>query len=123
MSQTDLMAALESTGMRATLAKGETLFSSGQPCKNLYVILDGRVICRSAGKPDIEREAGDVLCLIDFLLGTPYSRSCEALSDVKLLIVPQENLVAMLEAADNVMAMMMKATAARIAAKQQGAPA
>ena len=72
---------------------------------------------------DLEREAGDVLCLIDFLLGTPYSRSCEALSDVQLLIVPQENLVAMLEAADNVMAMMMKATAARIAAKQQGAPA
>ena len=123
MSDFDLMGALESTGVKATLATGEVLFSSGQPCKNLYVILKGRVICRSQGKPDIEREAGDVLCLIDFLLGTPYSRSCEALSDVELLIVPQERLVSMLETADNVMATMMNATAARVAIKQQGAPA
>ena len=73
-------------------------------------------------KADIERESGDVLCLIDALSNNTYSRTCSALEDVELLVIPTKTLTSMLEAADNVMAMTMKASAVRVAIAQDGAP-
>ncbi|HBP59299.1 MAG TPA: hypothetical protein DD668_06930 [Alphaproteobacteria bacterium] len=117
------METFSSLGETASLGSGETLFSAGALCQNIYVIISGRVKCQAEGKADIEREAGDVLCLIDALAGTTCSRSCSALEDVELLVIPTQALTSMLEAADNVMAMTMKASAVRVALAQEGAPA
>ena len=122
MSAKDLMDALDTLGARASLTTGETLFSIGGVCQNIYVIISGRVKCTALGKADIERECGDVLSLIDALSGTTYSRTCSALEDVELLVIPTKTLTGMLEAADNVMAMTMKASAVRVAIAQEGAP-
>ena len=116
------MEALDTLGARASLTAGETLFSIGGVCQNVYVIISGRVKCTAPNKADIEREGGDVLCLIDALSSTTYSRTCSALEDVELLVIPTKTLTSMLEAADNVMAMTMKASAVRVAIAQDGAP-
>jgi len=123
VSANELMETFSSIGETASLGSGETLFSAGALCQNIYVIISGRVKCQAEGKADIEREVGDVLCLIDALAGTPCSRSCSALEDVELLVIPIQALTSMLEAADNVMAMTMKASAVRVALVQEGAPA
>ena len=122
MSAKDLMDALDTLGARASLTTGETLFSIGGVCQNVYVIISGRVKCTAPGKADIERECGDVLSLIDALSSTTYSRTCSALEHVELLVIPTKTLTSMLEAADNVMAMTMKASAVRVAIAQEGAP-
>ena len=123
MSANELMETFSSIGETASLGSGETLFSAGALCQNIYVIISGRVKCQAEGKADIEREVGDVLCLIDALAGATCSRSCSALEDVELLVIPIQALTSMLEAADNVMAMTMKASAVRVALVQEGAPA
>lgn len=123
MSANELMETFSSIGETASLGSGETLFSAGALCQNIYVIISGRVKCQAEGKADIEREVGDVLCLIDALAGTTCSRSCSALEDVVLLVIPIQALTSMLEAADKVMAMTMKASAVRVALVQEGAPA
>ena len=123
MSANELMETFSSLGETASLGSGEALFSAGALCQNIYVIISGRVKCQAEGKADIEREVGDVLCLIDALAGTTCSRSCSALEDVELLVIPIQALTSMLEAADNVMAMTMKASAVRVALVQEGAPA
>ena len=103
MSANELVETFSSIGETASLGIGETLFSVGALCQNIYVIISGRVKCQAEGKADIEREAGDVLCLIDALAGTTCSRSCSALEEVELLVIPTQALTSMLEAADNVM--------------------
>jgi len=123
VSANELMETFSSIGETASLGSGETLFSAGALCQNIYVIISGRVKCQAEGKADIEREVGDVLCLIDALAGTTCSRSCSALEDVELLVIPIQALTSMVEAADNVMAMTMKASAVRVALVQEGAPA
>ena len=122
MSAKDLMDALDTLGARARLTAGETLFSIGGVCQNVYVIISGRVKCTAPSKADIEREGGDVLCLIDALSSNTYSRTCSALEDVELLVIPTKTLTSMLDGADNVMAMTMKASAVRVAIAQDGAP-
>ena len=123
MSENELMDALGSMGAGAGLAVGETLFSVGERCENIYVIVSGRVKCTAPGKADIERESGDVLCLIDAVGGTSCSRTCIALDDVQLLVIPSQQLINLIDGADNIMAMTMKATAMRVAIAQEGAPA
>ena len=123
MSANELMETFSSIGETASLGSGDALFYAGALCQNIYVIISGRVKCQAEGKADIEREVGDVLCLIDALAGTTCSRSCSALEDVELLVIPIQALTSMLEAADNVMAMTMKASAVRVALVQEGAPA
>ena len=123
MSANELMETFSSIGETASLGSGDALFYAGALCQNIYVIISGRVKCKAEGKADIEREAGDVLCLIDAIAGTTCSRSCSALEDVELLVIPIQALTSMLEAADNVMAMTMKASAVRVALTQEGAPA
>ena len=123
MSANELMETFSSIGETASLGSGDALFYAGALCQNIYVIISGRVKCMAEGKADIDREVGDVLCLIDALAGTTCSRSCSALEDVELLVIPIQALTSMLEAADNVMAMTMKASAVRVALVQEGAPA
>ena len=123
MSANELMETFSSIGETASLGSGETLFSAGALCQNIYVIISGRVKCQAEGKADIEREVGAVLCLIDALAGTTCSRSCSALEDVELPVIPIQALTSMQEAAANVRAMTMKASAVRVALVQEGAPA
>ena len=122
MSAVSLKDALSSVGHLAHLKAGEVLFSSGEPCHNVFLIIQGKVRCDSDGKEPLNREDGDILCLVDLLTGSRHSRTCVGLTDVELLLIPKGQINEMLESADNVMAMTMKASAVRVAIAQDGAP-
>ena len=78
--------------------------------------------CDADGKEPLIREDGDMLSLVDLLTGSRHSRTCVGVTDVELLLIPKGQINEMLEAADNVMAMTMKASAIRVAIAQEGAP-
>ena len=122
MSAVSLKDALSSVGHLAYLKAGEVLFSSGEPCHNVFLIIQGKVRCDSDGKEPLNREDGDILCLVDLLTGSRHSRTCVGVTDVELLLIPKGQIDEMLESADNVMAMTMKASAVRVAIAQGGAP-
>ena len=109
-------------GHLAHLKAGEVLFSTGEPCQNVFLIIQGKVRCDADGKEPLNREDGDILCLVDLLTGSTHSRTCVGVTDVELLLIPKGQINEMLEAADNVMAMTMKASAVRVAIAQDGAP-
>ena len=114
--------ALSAVGHLAHLKAGEVLFSTGEPCQNVFLIIQGKVRCDADGKEPLIREDGDMLSLVDLLTGSRHSRTCISVTDVELLFIPKEQINEMLEAADNVMAMTMKASAVRVAMAQEGAP-
>ena len=114
--------ALSAVGHLAQLKAGEVLFSTGEPCQNVFLIIQGKVRCDADGKEPLIREDGDMLSLVDLLTGSRHSRTCVSVTDVELLFIPKEQINEMLEAADNVMAMTMKASAVRVAIAQEGAP-
>ena len=114
--------ALSAVGHLAHLKAGEVLFSTGEPCQNVFLIIQGKVRCDADGKEPLIREDGDMLSLVDLLTGSRHSRTCISVTDVELLFIPKEQINEMLEAADNVMAMTMKASAVRVAIAQEGAP-
>ncbi|MDC2981155.1 cyclic nucleotide-binding domain-containing protein [SAR116 cluster bacterium] len=114
--------ALSAVGHLAHLKAGDVLFSTGEPCQNVFLIIQGKVRCDADGKEPLIREDGDMLSLVDLLTGSRHSRTCISVTDVELLFIPKEQINEMLEAADNVMAMTMKASAVRIAIAQEGAP-
>ena len=114
--------ALSAVGHLAHLKAGDVLFSTGEPCQNVFLIIQGKVRCDADGKEPLIREDGDMLSLVDLLTGSRHSRTCISVTDVELLFIPKEQLNEMLEAADNVMAMTMKASAVRVAIAQEGAP-
>jgi len=122
LSVGSLKDALGSMGHHARLQEGEVLFSVGEPCQNVFLILQGKVRCDANGKQPLHREDGDILSLIDLLTGSTHSRTCIGLTDVDLLLIPKDSIHAMLENSDNVMAMTMKASAVRVAIAQEGAP-
>ncbi len=122
MSGGNLKDALNSMGQRAHLKAGEVLFSVGEPCQNVFLIIQGTVCCEANGKAPLNREDGDILSLIDLLTGSTHSRTCTGVTDVDLLLIPRDRINAMLESSDNVMAMTMKASAVRVAIAQEGAP-
>ena len=122
MSGSDLKDVLNSMGERAHLEAGDVLFSVGEPCQNVFLVVAGTVRCEAHGKAPLSREAGDMLSLIDLLTGATHSRTCTGVTDVELLLIPKDRIVAMLDSADNVMAMTMKASAVRVAMAQEGAP-
>ena len=98
------------------------LFSIGEPCQNVFLIIQGKVQCDADGKEPLFREDGDILSLVDLITGSTHSRTCIGVTDVELLLIPKEQINEMLEAADNVMMMTMKASAVRVAIAQEGAP-
>ena len=114
--------ALSAVGHLAHLRAGDVLFSTGEPCQNVFLIIQGKVRCDADGKGPLIREDGDMLSLVDLLTGSRHSRTCISVTDVELLFIPKEQINEMLEAADNVMAMTMKASAVRVAIAQEGAP-
>ena len=114
--------ALSAVGHLAHLKAGDVLFSTGEPCQNVFLIIQGKVRCDADGKEPLIREDGDMLSLVDLLTGSRHSRTCISVTDVELLFIPKEQINEMLEAADNVMAMTMKASAVRVAIAQDGAP-
>ena len=114
--------ALSAVGHLANLKAGDVLFSTGEPCQNVFLIIQGKVRCDADGKEPLIREDGDMLSLVDLLTGSRHSRTCISVTDVELLFIPKEQINEMLEAADNVMAMTMKASAVRVAIAQEGAP-
>ena len=114
--------ALSAVGHLAHLKAGDVLFSTGEPCQNVFLIIQGKVRCDADGKEPLIREDGDMLSLVDLLTGSRHSRTCISVTDVELLFIPKEQINEMLEAADNVMAMTMKASAVRVAIAQEGAP-
>tara|TARA_B000000565_G_scaffold220604_1_gene175139 strand:+ start:72 stop:443 length:372 start_codon:yes stop_codon:yes gene_type:complete len=114
--------ALSAVGHLAHLKAGDVLFSTGEPCQNVFLIIQGKVRCDADGKEPLIREDGDILSLVDLLTGSRHSRTCISVTDVELLFIPKEQINEMLEAADNVMAMTMKASAVRVAIAQEGAP-
>ena len=114
--------ALSAVGHLAHLRAGDVLFSTGEPCQNVFLIIQGKVRCDADGKEPLIREDGDMLSLVDLLTGSRHSRTCISVTDVELLFIPKEQINEMLEAADNVMAMTMKASAVRVAIAQEGAP-
>ena len=122
MNGGNLKDVLTSMGERAHLKAGDVLFSIGEPCQNVFVIVEGTVRCEANGKTPLSREAGDMLSLIDLLTGSTHSRTCTGVTDVELLLIPRDRISAMLESSDNVMAMTMKASAVRVAIAQEGAP-
>tara|TARA_B100000886_G_C20045298_1_gene335421 strand:- start:100 stop:471 length:372 start_codon:yes stop_codon:yes gene_type:complete len=122
VSAGSLKDALSSMGHLAHLKAGDVLFSMGEPCQNVFLIIQGKVQCDADGKEPLLREEGDILSLVDLITGSPHSRTCIGLTDVELLLIPKEQLNAMLEVADNVMKMTMKASAVRVAIAQEGAP-
>ena len=122
MSAVSLKDALSAVGHLAHLKAGEVLFSTGEPCQNVFLIIQGKVRCDAGGKEPLNREDGDILCLVDLLTGSTHSRTCVGVTDVELLLIPKGQINEMLEAADNVMAMTMKASAVRVAIAQDGAP-
>lgn len=122
MSSGSLKDALKSMGERAHLKAGDVLFSAGEPCKNVSLIIAGKVRCEANGKAPLTREDGDMLSLIDLLTGSRHSRTCIGETDVELLLIPIDRISAMLEDSDKIMAMTMKASAVRIAIAQEGAP-
>ena len=122
MKRGSLKDALSAVGHLAHLKAGDVLFSTGEPCQNVFLIIQGKVRCDADGKEPLIREDGDMLSLVDLLTGSRHSRTCISVTDVELLFVPKEQINEMLEAADNVMAMTMKASAVRVAIAQEGAP-
>ena len=122
MSAVSLKDALSAVGHLAQLKAGEILFSTGEPCQNVFLIIQGKVRCDANGKEPLHREDGDILSLVDLMTGSRHSRTCVGVTDVELLLIPNEQINKMLEAADNVMAMTMKASAVRVAIAQEGAP-
>ena len=122
MSAVSLKDALSAVGHLAYLKAGEVLFSTGEPCQNVFLIIQGKVRCDANGKEALHREAGDILSVVDLLTGSKHSRTCVGETDVELLLIPKEQINEMLEAADNVITMTMKASALRVAIAQEGAP-
>ena len=122
MKRGSLKDALSAVGHLAHLKAGDVLFSTGEPCQNVFLIIQGKVRCDADGKEPLIREDGDMLSLVDLLTGSRHSRTCISVTDVELLFIPKEQINEMLEAADNVMAMTMKASAVRVAIAQEGAP-
>ena len=113
---------LDQLGHLAHLNAGDVLFSIGEPCQNVFLIIQGKVQCDAHGKEPLYREDGDILSLVDLITGSTHSRTCIGLTDVELLLIPKDQINEMLEAADNVMMMTMKASAVRVAIAQEGAP-
>ena len=88
----------------------------------MFIIINGKLQCDADVKESLFREDGDILSLVDLITGSTHSRTCIGLTDVELLLIPKEQINEMLEAADNVMMMTMKASAVRVAIAQEGAP-
>ena len=114
--------ALSAVGHLARLKAGDVLFSTGEPCQNVFLIIQGKVRCDANGKEPLHREDVDIISLVDLLTGSRHSRTCVGITDVELLLIPKKQINEMLEAADNLMTMTMKASALRVAIAQEGAP-
>lgn len=75
--------------------KGTDLFTEGEPCRGMFLVLSGQVkIFRSAlsGREQILaiETPGAVVAELPLIDGEPYPASCSALADSKLLLVPRD---------------------------------
>ena len=77
------------------VAKGEDLFLEGEPCRGMFLLIEGRVkIYRSApsGREQIIAVEGPGATIAELPLfdGAPYPASCAATEDSRLLLLPRE---------------------------------
>jgi CRP/FNR family transcriptional regulator len=77
-----------------TLGRGEDLFLEGEPCRGMYLVLEGAVkIYRAAtsGREQILtiESPGGVVAELPLLDGEAYPASCAALEDSRILLVPR----------------------------------
>jgi len=96
------LARLAAIAREVSLANGDTLFDQGDESDGLYVILSG--IVRIYLTADDSREAtinlledGDVIGEIALLDGLPRSAGVAALTDTKLIFIPREPFLQLLE--------------------------
>lgn len=86
---------LTATAYRKRLARGQVLFSEGEPSRDLYVVVRGRVkvVVTSPRGGELVLdvlEPGDVLGELSLLDEQPRSTGAEAVEDAELLAVPTD---------------------------------
>ncbi|MBD3160601.1 MAG: cyclic nucleotide-binding domain-containing protein [Candidatus Eisenbacteria bacterium] len=78
-----------------SLERGADLFTEGDPCRGMFLVISGQVkIFRSAlsGREQIMaiETPGAVVAELPLIDGEPYPASCSALADSEVLLVPRE---------------------------------
>ncbi|GAB3004380.1 FAD-dependent oxidoreductase [Amycolatopsis acidiphila] len=90
------LALLAEHGERRALAPGEVLFAEGEPCRDCYVILRGRigVVEDTGGRPEVVRVHGPGRFLgeLGLLAGQPAFQSTVACVPAEVLVVPVARL-------------------------------
>jgi len=75
---------------------GESLFREGEPCRDLYILVTGRVKCfraNSEGREQILKifeQPGDVFCTTSAFSTGSHIVSAEAMSEVRLYVIDVE---------------------------------
>jgi CRP-like cAMP-binding protein len=68
-----------------SLAEGELLFSAGDPSERFYFVIEGRVTMERAGSAPWVFGPRSVVGVLDAFREQPFTRTCRALADTRLL--------------------------------------
>ncbi len=90
---------LRDAGQVRRLPAGEVIISEGLKIEALYIVIDGKLeVCVANGTRIAELAAGDIVGEMSFIERRPPSASVRALTEAKLLAVPQSSVQARLSA-------------------------
>jgi len=77
---------------------GESLFREGEPCRDLYILVDGRVKCFRANPEGREQilkifeQPGDIFCTTSAFSTGSHIVTAEAMSEVSLYVIDVETM-------------------------------
>jgi CRP/FNR family transcriptional regulator len=102
-----------------TVGRGEDLFLEGEPCRGMFLLLEGVVkIYRAAasGREQILaiESPGKVVAELPLLDGGAYPASCAALEDSRLLLVPRPAFEDLLQSRPQVALTMLRVVGQRL---------
>lgn len=98
---TDWVAHLQPRGVKRSFPAGSLLFFQDDPPDALYLLLEGEVVLEKhhpQGEPLIlcRHQSGGFFCPLAVLDGSPQLGTAKALTDVTVLVVPREEVIALL---------------------------
>jgi CRP-like cAMP-binding protein len=121
---TDVLDGLREQAVAEHIAKGQALFSEGDPADRLYVVAEGRVAIASRASDGRETlvavmEPGGLFGELGLFDGEPRSADARALTDAELLAIDYEAVRAAFEARPDLLWLVVRLLAQRLRATDE----
>lgn len=97
-----------------TFAKGQQIFSAGDPAEEMYVVLEGEVEISIRGKVVEAVGPGGVLGEMALIDRSPRTATATANSDCKLAAIPEKRFLFMLQQTPHFSLQIMRVIAERL---------